>query len=485
MVIIMKRQWAAIVLGCILMQSVSCTFSKPQKKDDSTTSASATDSAENTASDAMTDHLPEMDFDGDAFNMLVRTERLYYLDVEEQSGDTLDDAVYERNRAVEERFHVKLQFTDILSDKTLFSKAVESSVMADDKGYDLIMPDYWWGLESKGWFVDLNSVDYLDLSRPWWNRSWNENSEIAGKIYTCVGYYTLDLLRNVVVVYFNKDMIQSFHLENPYALVDDNMWTLEKMIEMGKNVAGDANGNGVIDENDRFGLYLNTFSKRSLYYSAGYDPITKQADGSFRIAEPDNRLIYMNDTMYNLMNNSDFVLYREDITVDFTTTLAYQPFNQNHLLFTGFALTAVEAMRQSDVNFGIIPTPKLDADQEWISFNYGLTTMGIPINTADVDRSCIILEALNAESYKTVTPAYYDNVLNSKLARDNESSDMLDMIFQNIRFTFAMINNAAFQSAAVQLADAGTPNVMSFYKSKRTMLEKQLEKLIAAYELLD
>ena len=39
-----------------------------------------------------------------------------------------------------------------------------------------------------------------------------------------------------------------------------------------------------------------------------------------------------------------------------------------------------------------------------------------------------MLEALACESYKTVTPAYYEKTLVGKYVRDEESADMIDII---------------------------------------------------------
>ena len=448
-----------------------------------TSAASDTASAETTV-DPLADNLPEKNWGGADFNLLVRTERLYYLDAEEETGDTLNDAVYARNSAVEERFGVKLSFTDIKSDSSLFMNAVQSSVMADDEGYDIICPDYYWFTGTEGYMLDLNTLDYLDFDKPWWNQSWNENTEINDKLYSCVGYLCLDLLRNTEVVYFNKGMIDDFKLENPYDLVADNKWTLEKALQMGEAVAGDVDGNNVLDENDRYGIYSNVHSQRGIYYSGGFELVKKTADG-FELITPSERTVDLNTLIYNMFNGNDGVLYALDSTVDFTTTAAYKPFNQNNLLFTFFALTAVEAMRASDVNFGIVPVPKYDEEQEWIAYNYGCTISCIPVNTPDAERSAIILEALNAESARKVVPEYYDRVLQGKLARDDESLGMLDMVFDNVRFTFDFINCGQLGWIPDSFIRATSENVTALFDSNKSALEGHLEKLLEAYDAME
>ncbi len=54
-----------------------------------------------------------------------------------------------------------------------------------------------------------------------------------------------------------------------------------------------------------------------------------------------------------------------------------------------------------------------------------------PVTTQDAERPSIILDALAAESTDTVVKAYYDVALKGKYTRDEESVEMLDLIFAN------------------------------------------------------
>ena len=51
----------------------------------------------------------------------------------------------------------------------------------------------------------------------------------------------------------------------------------------------------------------------------------------------------------------------------------------------------------------------------------------IPIDAPDMDKTAFITEALCAESYKKVVPVFYDVVLKTKNARDNDSAQMIDI----------------------------------------------------------
>ena len=54
--------------------------------------------------------------------------------------------------------------------------------------------------------------------------------------------------------------------------------------------------------------------------------------------------------------------------------------------------------------------------------------MAIPVTVQNMEMAGIITEAMCAESYKLVIPAYYDTALKYKGTRDETSVEILDMI---------------------------------------------------------
>ena len=58
---------------------------------------------------------------------------------------------------------------------------------------------------------------------------------------------------------------------------------------------------------------------------------------------------------------------------------------------------------------------------------------------ADVEFVGTITEAMAAESYKQVIPAFYETALLTKFTRDNESQEMIELILSNVKFDFGNI----------------------------------------------
>ena len=99
----------------------------------------------------------------------------------------------------------------------------------------------------------------------------------------------------------------------------------------------------------------------------------------------------------------------------------------------------------------------------------------------------MILEDLAAESRYTLQPAYYEINLKGKYARDDESQDMLDIILSNTAHDIGNVYDfGAFSSGAFWRygRDMKIEWASKFDKSI-TKMEKDIQKVITAYEKLD
>ncbi len=78
--------------------------------------------------------------------------------------------------------------------------------------------------------------------------------------------------------------------------------------------------------------------------------------------------------------------------------------------------------------------------------------LGIPVTAAEenLDTIGLLTEALSAESYKKLVPAYYDTALKVKSARDERSVAMLDRILENRVFDFGFVYGG-FDSCAFDI----------------------------------
>ncbi|MBE6611214.1 MAG: hypothetical protein E7632_01875 [Ruminococcaceae bacterium] len=203
------------------------------------TTAETTLPAETTASDRdadgyLLDDLPDdLDFGGETVTILGwnHYEEIEFF-AEDQTGEIVNDAYYERNQRVEERLGVKLEFTEANCRwaEGDWNKAIQRSVMAGAGDYD-ITAGYSLNVVSGIYqevFSNLLELEYLDFTKPWWSEKMVESASIAGSLYFTMGDISSSSISRMQGLFFNNSLLTDYKLENPYELVVDGKWTLDK-----------------------------------------------------------------------------------------------------------------------------------------------------------------------------------------------------------------------------------------------------------------
>ena len=193
-----------------------------------------------------------MDFSGTAINLYIqedfwKTEE--FLAVEE-IGDIVNDTVYRRNRAVENRLNINLNI--ILGPGwekwNAMANQIKKSIDAGDQSYDLIAG---WSatapaLSLQNLFMNLKELPHVEMSRLWWNQSMLTEMTLGGRLYFLCGDMTLSMIQNCSVIYFNKTVQKNYELPDLYQIVLDGKWTIDYMYTLTKDISIDLNGDGVI-----------------------------------------------------------------------------------------------------------------------------------------------------------------------------------------------------------------------------------------------
>ena len=139
-------------------------------------------------------------------------------------------------------------------------------------------------------------------------------------------------------------------------------------------------------------------------------------------------------------------------------------------------------MREYEVDFGIVPLPKYDKTQgDYMSNVYGLGVplTCVPITNTDMEGTGMLMEALSFEGYKSVIPVFYENILKTKSARDNESEDMIDYIFENLYYDMGtLINFGNFTQDICEMADIVDTNIASFVEKRKPQAKSEIQKIM-------
>ena len=433
-----------------------------------------------------------LDVSGD-FNVLVAGYKGNDFEGVADGGTSVEQAVYQRNEWLRAYYGINVTNAEFLGYGTTngngngFQK-IYTDYMAGISTYDAAMIGTGdvANLAQNGMLWDLSSLPHLDLTKEYWDQKANEDLAIAGKMFYTTG--DISVVDNIYThaLLFNKDLISSYDLENPYDLVKDNEWTLEKLGTLVKQVGQDVDNNGVYDEKDLYGLMIWNDPIAAMLAGAGEKIATVNEDGELELTFYNERVVNLYDTLDTILFNPQNVYnYQYDnatgkgSNISTWDTNRFAVFNENRVVFNFGALSLVESHRDSEVDFGILPYPKFDASQK----DYGHLVSGfhtqffcIPM-TADPVRSSAVAELLAYYGKEYLTPAYYEKTLYGKYIRDEESSEMLDIIFASHVFDVGVYYEIGGYFSQIQSRFETRKALSSIYETYKSAAEVKIQQI--------
>lgn len=415
-----------ILIGLMLLTSCGDSATDSDMGSDSSRPADTTTSEDT----EITDDLGEYDFKQRSFNIVYSSDQFgrnwpYY--TEDINGDILNDAVYYRDRNVEERFNVDINWVDVGGAWDEVSTALRNSVMSEDQSYQLAMNHMFAGLSaciSEGALYDFNKMDAINLDKPWWNQSARENLEIDGVLLIMSG----DIIYSYYdTIYFNKQIMDDFHIPYPYEKVLDGTWTWDYLAEITKGVSMDLDGDNVWTDADQYGFVIdeNASTMTRLIHSNGMTMASTDKAGRPVL---DNM---MSDKLQSIIEKYySFVWEDERCYYSGKTdeTGCVDMFAKGSSMMMHTQTFKLPSLRNVKFEFGIVPLPKYDEAQDGYHTLASTQMLLLPADMDDPEFVGVVLEALCAESYRQVVPVLYDVVYQNKYLRDSESETMFNLI---------------------------------------------------------
>ena len=416
-----------------------------------TTTASPDESQPSETEKTISSGLPAMDYgeDGAPGEFVIGTLKYngIYNDIDcvEEYGESINDSKVKRNRAVEEKYNIKIINQMNQTAQSALATDVSKSVQSGTHTFDLVLNSsvYTFNTALSGDIYQVNVLPHINPEQPWWREQSLTDTSIYGKNFFIIGDLNLMTYTQTPTMLFNKQMVDDFSLEDPYTLVREGKWTFEKMMELGAGVVADLDGDGM-GEFDRYALTCNAYA--SDCYALGADRVfvAKDAEEDAPYVNLDDELFLNYWEMVVTYLNSGDVQYGEHYTADNGRQRVPQAtFSSGRSLFWVESMGWVDTLREMEIDFGLLPMPKADESQaEYTnSVHSNATCVSLPITADDemLDRNCRIIEDLCCESMRFVRPAYYENALEGRYFRDAESGEMLDLILLNVRYDLMLV----------------------------------------------
>ncbi len=440
--------------------------------------------------------LPEADFNGYDFRVITRgsfnqhwsSKDIY---AEEENGDPINDAVYQRNQKVTEQYNFKITEIRDIED---IAGTVRKSVLGGEDAYDMICAGINGPistLASGGVLLDLNEVPNLNLTQPWYDQNANAALSIAGKLHVAVGDLTIMDNDATWIVLYNKKLAEDYDMGSFYEMVNNGTWTIDVMTALAKSVVMDLNGDGIHDENDQWGVIGEDFNTFAYIIGGGSQLVVKDSNDIPQLALDNERLINVYEKAATINGDYDTCMFVTNFQSKATSTgdvfvdLLDGMFTSNKVLFNTCGMNRVTLFRSMEADFGILPLPKYDEAQAQYYSPVHLwctNSIAIPNSSSDPGRVGHIIEALSAESLYTLTPAYYEQTLKTKASRDEESAVMLDMIFANRTYDLSqMYDFGQIFSTINALPSKNNANFASTVEKRTKAAQKALDKIVNFY----
>ena len=427
------------------------------------------------------------DYGGETFNILT-AGNVAYEDFKfvEESSLQLDNAQYKRKALVEQNYNVKISQTA----KKAYSSGggpgfmqISTDVNAGDCNFDLaLIAGYDVSvLAYSNFLYDLNSVPGIDLTKSWWDQKANDSLSVNGVMFFTTGEITVSDNDAAFVIMFNKELLSAYELEDPYQLVYDGEWTLDKFGELCKTVTEDLNQDGVMNQNDRFGLLVWDDSVLGIVNAAGQQCCTIAENGTIE-------LTLYNETTLSALEKYFSIAYDTQYAYTYQRAISSAtPMWQNdQALFWTTWMGAIPGFREMESDFGLLPYPKLDAQQDSYYTTvapYNSQFICVPLIQNDIERTGVITEALAYYGKQIVTPAYYDVNLIGQSTRDEESADMLDIIFDSLVFDIGYYYQIGpYNKQLIYMVRAYNTNFTSMYDTYKNAAQNLLGVINEYYQ---
>lgn len=493
----MKKRIFALLLAVLMASSVIACASDASGTTDTTAAPTASTTAPTDTTAApeteLTPDLPDVRFDGTELVIIHNpaVQSYYYepwIYAENITGDIINDAVYKRNMTIENKYGVKI--VSIEDTNPANTAGLASQAQSDE--YDLAMCkiSHVGTIAPKGMLHNIADLPYVNYDNPWWDSNVVDGLTIDGKLYGMVSDISMMTLSGVRGILFNRDLVKDYVLDDPYDLVKNNKWTLDKMAEMTLAVSADLNGDTAYDNNDRFGMLTEVSNNiKNFVLAAGINLTTVNAEGDIEIA-------FMNEKTINVIEKCRAFLLDPVKCIDYTTlqsmtsesvySYGRKLFAADQFLFTQGGAMLFDELNAAnmDSEYGIVPNPKFDESQEEYyhcpDINTSMVTIPSANTTEDLERLGILLEELAYQSHKTTYPAYYETIIKLRRAVVPELGEMMDIIKGSINYELSdqfgidtvTVINQAFNTGSITAAfDAGEKAI--------TLKLKQLSEKLA------
>lgn len=425
----------------------------------------------------------DLRFDGEEMVFFVRDSGDFVteMDVEKTINDTLTDAVFYRNATVEDRLGVEIKQVAQTWNSTSWNGTLRNAVLTKSGDYDAaaIYASQCSALATEGIYYNVLDLPHLDLSKPWWNKSIINETELFDTVYFLAGDIANSQVSWGVTLFFNKNLFSEFFSTqniNLYDEVRNGTWTVDKMYELTSQVWVDNNSDGTLNVGDTYGFQFANAAgdgAADAWVTAMGVDITTMVDGYPELTFYSEHTVEAFERLrkLHLENPGTLVGNGNTPTEDFIA---------GNQLFTRQFVSSGAELRSMNDDYGIVPLPKYNEEQEeYRTIAANIASFVVVLSTVeDVEKVGATLELMAAEGYKQVTPAFFDTVLKGKYSDSPDDAEMYDKILNSFSYNFGFCYSTISLGGIGSLFRVLSEDLSQKYEANKIMYQTSLDDLV-------
>ncbi len=478
------KQFFILILASLLLLS-GCGAQEVETTAD-TAPAVQTETEEETIPEP---DLPYTTFDGRSLRFLYANDAGVPYSVKDiwvdgVTGEVVNDAVYERNTAVEEKFNIVIEGNP-QNVRYAVKEQAEKEIVSGLTSFDVMAEEcnHAYPLALEGLFYNWLELPHVNFDADWWDGNAAEQLSLRGKLFPMGGDIMMQTSASSRMLYINKTMANDYGLTVPYDDVRDGTWTMDKMLDMVTTVAADLNGDGVMDGYDQYGM----LTENPEFFITGCGVVFSEKNDA---DEPE--LTFVNESTITALEKIHLLLQDKDHTLSYDDTakgmdtsgfnhiydFGRSRFAAGQFLFVQNGPGVAHQFSDMEDEYGILPNPKLnEAQPDYYHLVDAFAPMlFLPSTLEDPDMVGMCMEYLNWLSSTTVKEAFYEITMKKKRANAPDDAEMLDIVRQSCRYEITYIYDTGVLGVLRDSYKNG--NLMSTWASREKSVTAKLEKLL-------
>lgn len=492
-----KRIFTLIVAALTMLSLMAACSSEDGRTADLTAEPSynnpAADAVETTEADYL-DRFSNLDFEGEEVQVIAMTipGANPSISIVDNTGERIFDQLYQRDRDVEDLLNITIAYSEIsenLNDSGLLAEKMQKAVMAGDCPWHFMLNRIAYGvatIASSGTIIDMSALPYFSPQEPWWNRNVYDNMSYKGKLFFDTGSISLAYFYSPCILAYNQNLAESYGVSDIYDRVIGGTWTIDYFNEIIDGTAADLDGDGAMKETDQFGLAVDELSSQSFYIGIGGRNDMANEDGVPTLVVNKEENITRIQKTTEIIGVKERTLYTEDLSGDSYTEKKTRTFKAGRAFFLGYNMSGlIDQLRDMENDYGIIPLPKYDEAQDrYYTYGSPFGPIGICVpttNTAERNEvTGAVIEAMAYLAYTEVQPLMYEVTLKEKVARDERSKEMLDIIYEDIIYDWTQCLDPGGLNAVMRKLCTGSKQdpvseITKIFEKAETALQKVMD----------